>query len=242
MAQPAPVPDVFCDEYGYFRSPEAAAAYAMCASGGQGFTTPAIEARRMLTSTDARWQSIGRNWLAANGLPEAGDAEPPDWQNWFSTWIKQNPGPETAMQLARAFPEAPVQTDQNTWGRSPGLSAVPDLPPAPPKKVVVQVQQGSRLESLLSQREEAKAALDEWTKRMATIKDGITAELTEQHPGTGAFDIPAGPGRPAMTLRYTAPNMFDTKRFKTERPDLYPQFLKPSPRWTLGVPQQKNSQ
>lgn len=81
--------------------------------------------------------------------------------------------------------------------------------------------------------------LDEWAKRAASIKAGITMELTEQNPGTGAFDIPGAPGRPALTLRYTAPNMFDTKRFKEERPDLYPQFLKPSPRWTLGTPQKK---
>lgn len=233
MAQPVPTPALFYDADGYFSSPEAAAAYALAASGGQGFTTPAREARRMLAGNHPRYTALARAWLAERGLPELGDAEPPGWQNWFSTWIAQNPGPEAAMEVAGAFPEQP------DWQQPRQLRAVADLPPAPPKKVTVQVVPGSRLESLLAQREEAKVALDEATRRMATVKDGITAELTEQHPGTGAFDIPGGPGRQPLSLRYSAPNMFDTKRFKAERPDLYPQFLKPSPRWTLGVPQQK---
>lgn len=234
MAQPAPAPDPFRDEAGYFRSPEDAAAYAIVASGGQGFTTPAREARRMLRDGHPYYVSLGQTWLAARGLPEAGDLEPADWQTWYSGWIAQHPDP---IAVVSALPDAPAGDSQPAWGPSPGLRALPDLPPAPPAKVTVQVQEGSRLESLLSQREETKAFLDEYTKRMATIKDGITAELTEQNPGVGAFDIPAGPGRPPLILRHSAPNMFDTKRFKSERPDLYPQFLRPSPRWTLGVPQ-----
>lgn len=243
MAQPLPASTLFYDEYGYFRSPVDAAAYAILASGGQGFTTPAREARRMLASPDPRYKAIARDWLAANGLPEAGDAEPPDWQNWMTAWVKQHPGPEAAMEMARAFPDEPAQDNPHAWGPPPGLHVVPaELPPAPPKKVVVQVVSGSRLESLLGQRDDAANALKAAEKHLATIKDGITAELTAEHPGVGAFDIPAAPGREPLTLRYTAPNYFDTKRFRAERPDLYPQFLKPSPRWTLGVPQKKNNQ
>lgn len=135
---------LFHDETGYFRSPEAAAAYALAASGGQGFTTPGREARRMLASNHPHYVAMARTWLAERGLPEVGDAEPPDWQNWFSAWLAQNPGPEAAMEIARALPEAPVQAGQRT---EPGdllgrLHAVPDLPPAPPKKVVVQVAPG----------------------------------------------------------------------------------------------------
>lgn len=224
MAQPAPPPDPFRDEYGYFRSPEDAAAYAIIASGGQGFTTPAREARRMIAGGDARYHVIGWTWLQQHNLPEAGDTEPPGWQNWYGEWLTQHP-------QAVAGPPQPAQ-----------LHAVPDLPPEPPKKVTVEVVPGSRLESLLSQRDEAKAQQDAADERMTMIKDGITAELTSQYPGTGAFDIPAGPGREPLILRHTAPRYFDSKWFKTDRPDLYEKYRRPSPRWTLGVPQKRGSQ
>jgi hypothetical protein len=227
MTQPAPQPDPFRDEHGYFRSPEDAAAYAIIASGGQGYTTPAREARRMLAGGHPAYVTLARCWLQQRGLPETGESEPPGWQDWYGEWIRQHPGPVTLPQEA-----------QPTWP-GPELHAVPDLPPPPPKKVTIQVEQGSRLESLLAHQSQWKATKDEAEKQLAAIKSGITTELTEQYPGTGAFDIPGAPGREPLTLRHTAPNMFDTKRFKDERPDLYPQYLKPSPRWTLGVPQKK---
>jgi hypothetical protein len=225
MAQPLPAPTLFYDEHGYFRSPEAAAAYGFIGSSGQSFTTPAREARRMLTSPDPRYVGMAQMWLMQHSLPEMGDAEPPDWQNWFSAWITQHP--EAA--ILSAVPAT----------ASPQLHLVP---PAPPVKVVVQVEPGSRLEALLAQQVDAKAAADEAENRMASIKAGIAAELTEQHPGTGAFDIPGGPGRPALTLRYTAPRMFSQKEFKADQPALYEQYRRPSPRWTLAEPQKKNNQ
>lgn len=234
MAQPLPAPTLFYDEYGYFRSPEAAAAYGIIGSNGQSFTTPAREARRMLTSPDPRYVDMAQMWLMQHNLPEMGDSEPPDWQNWMTAWIKQHPGPEAAMEIARAFPEAP------DW-QQPPRADLHLVPPAPPKKVVVQVEPGSRLEALLAQQVEAKAAADETEKRMASIKAGIAAELTERHPGTGAFDIPGGPGRPALTLRYTAPRMFSAKEFKADQPALYEQYRRPSPRWTLAEPQKKGA-
>jgi hypothetical protein len=232
MAQSVLAASPFYDANGFFLDPEAAAAYAIVASGGQSFTTPAREARRMLAGGHPHYVPVARNWLAARGLPELGDSEPPDWQNWMTNWIKDHPGPEAAMAIARALPpEQPAAAQP-----PPQLHLVP---PAPPKKVVVHVEPGSRLESLLALRDAAKAAVDAAEAQMRTVKDGITAELTAMHPGTGAFDIPAAPGRSALTLRYSAPNMFDAKRFKEERPDLYPNYLKPSPRWTLGAPPKK---
>jgi hypothetical protein len=225
MAQPAqPAPTLFYDEYGYFRSPEAAAAYGVIGSSGQSFTTPAREARRMLTSPDPRYVDMAQMWLMQHNLPEMGDAEPPDWQNWFSAWITQHPEAAILSAVPAAAP--------------PQLHLVP---PAPPVKVVVEVVPGSRLEALLAQQVEAKAAADETEKRMASIKAGIAAELTERHPGTGAFDIPGGPGRPALTLRYTAPRMFSAKEFKADQPALYEQYRRPSPRWTLAEPQKKGA-
>ena len=227
MAQPVPVQDPFRDQDGYFRSPEDAAACAIIASGGQGWTTPAREARRMLTSPDPRYQAIARNWLTANGLPEAGDSEPPGWQNWYQDWLNRHPEAISG----------PPGTDQG-----PPLHAVPDLPPPPPAKITVEVEPGSRLEDLLGQRTAAKANLDAAEQHMRTIKDGITAELTSRHPGVGAFDIPAAPGRPLLILRHSAPRYFDAKWFKRDRPDLYETYRRPSPRWTLGVPQNKGDQ
>lgn len=237
MAQPAPAPDPFNDQDGFFRSPVEAAAYAIVMSGGQGFTTPAREARRMLASGHPRYIEIARAWLAQQGLPEAGDSEPDGWQNWFSVWMSQHPE-----AIAVMYPEQPVETGQRTMPPPGGLHAVPDLPPPPPRKVTVQVTPGSRLEGLLGMRPDAKAKLDAAQQEMNTIKDAITAELTSMYPGTGAFDIPGAPGREPLTLRHTAPNMFDARRFKSERPDLYPQYLKPSPRWTLGTPQKRDNQ
>jgi hypothetical protein len=233
MAQPAPVSGLFRDQDGFLHSPEDAAAYTIIASGGQGFTTPAREARRMLASGHPRYVDTARTWLIQHNLPEAGESEPPDWQNWFSTWMSQHPE-----AMAMMYPAQPPEQEQP----AASLHAVPDLPPQPPKKVTVEVVPGSRLESLLAQRETAKAALDAAEEQMRAIKDGVTAELTARYPGTGAFDIPAAPGREPLILRHSAPNRFDTRRFKYEHPDVYSNYLTPSPRWTLGVPQKRGDQ
>jgi len=227
MAQPAqPAPSLFYDERGYFRSPEDAAAYAIITSSGQEFTTPAREARRMLAPEgDAWYHAMGWTWLQQHNLPELGDTEPEGWQNWFSGWVEQHP--------EAAILSAPPGT------APPQLHLVP---PAPPRKVVVQVEPGSRLEALLAQADAAQDEVAAAQERANTAKAGVTTELTEKYPGTGAFDIPGAPGRRPRSLRYTAPNMLDNKRLKEERPDVYANYLVPRPRWTFSVPRNQGGQ
>lgn len=67
---------LFMDESGRFHSPETAALHAQIVQGG--FSTPEIEARRMLEDArrtgDAGYAAMARGWLEANGLPVAADA------------------------------------------------------------------------------------------------------------------------------------------------------------------------
>lgn len=67
---------LFMDESGRFHSPETAALHAQIVQGG--FSTPEIEARRMLEDArrtgDAGYAAMARGWLEANGHPVAADA------------------------------------------------------------------------------------------------------------------------------------------------------------------------
>jgi hypothetical protein len=74
----------------------------------------------------------------------------------------------------------------------------------PPGTVIPQVTPvpGSRLEQLLDMRESAQAALAEAKQRLDAIDAGIKAETARAAPGQAVIDIPGGPRRGPLRMRY----------------------------------------
>jgi hypothetical protein len=72
MTEDVPFAPPFCDEFG-FLSPEMAAAHAIAVQGG--YSTPPIEAYRMLRSPDVIEQQRAQAWMVKHGLDPADPRE-----------------------------------------------------------------------------------------------------------------------------------------------------------------------
>lgn len=116
----------------------------------------------------------------------------------------------------------------------------PQPPPAPPR-IAVAPAPGSRLESLLLQRDAALAAVEEAKARAEAIVDGIKNEvsaLLPRNPETGqitakAADIAAGPWGPALTMTWKPWWHFDVPAFKKANPRLYASYADLRGHWEL---------
>lgn len=101
------------------------------------------------------------------------------------------------------------------------------------KPVLVQPDQGTRLEQLHAAYADAKAAADDTAARLKAIVDAIKVELTNAAPeGTPAVEL-RGTGGPALRVTWTTSWRFDSKRLKADNPELYVRYAKQSGTWVL---------
>jgi hypothetical protein len=95
----------------------------------------------------------------------------------------------------------------------PGTAPQPDAPP--PWRIVA--PQGSRLEQLLDQLEDARARVDEAEAFAKSVSDSIKAEVVPQAPpGTTAIVCAGTAYRPEWVIRWTESWRLDSKRLKAE--------------------------
>jgi hypothetical protein len=232
MTSPAPLPSLFLDADGYLRSPEDAAMYALTQGNGQGYTTPAREARRMLASSNPRYKAMAQAWLAERNLARDGEEEPPGWQNWHRDWLREHPGEPALTAIAQMFP-----------GNQPaGRNQAADEVIAPPA-VLVKVPPGSRLESLLAQQATIKARVEEAKAQLKSITTAAAQEIVGDNPQkTRKFIIPASEDGlwPEQRLYWAAPVRCDTKALKAALPDVYKRFLaRIGGSWVLAIVKDK---
>lgn len=105
-------------------------------------------------------------------------------------------------------------------------------PPEPPPTVVT-APAGSRLEQLQALYPALKAAADEAIAQLKAVTDGIKLELTALDANERRFTLAAADDRPALRLTWSVTQRLDSKRLRTEQPDLYAAYVKPSGSWTL---------
>lgn len=114
---------------------------------------------------------------------------------------------------------------------------IPDqrqAPPAPPVPVtVIQAEKDSRLEQLLAQYDDAKAAEKDARDRFKTIADGIKAELYRLTEGNEKVDVHSNYLNQPLALRAQYQTRLDTDKLKTVHPDLCQQFSKQTAFWKL---------
>lgn len=117
----------------------------------------------------------------------------------------------------------------------PTLADVLDAATKPdaPRGVVIKPEQGSRLEQLSAEYDNAKAALDTATKALKTITDGIKLELATLAPGERAVDLSSE--HLARPLRLSAVESWrvDAKKLKAEAPETYVRYAVQSTAWVL---------
>lgn len=93
----------------------------------------------------------------------------------------------------------------------------------------------SRLAQLHAQYADAKAAADAASERLKAITDGIKAELSTAAPeGSERIDLRGSFG-PALRLAYSERVTFDSRKLKTDNPELYVRYAKFGGAWSLRV-------
>jgi hypothetical protein len=103
--------------------------------------------------------------------------------------------------------------------------------PIPPVRVTV--EQGSRLDELLSAYADVKPRADEAVERLKAVTDAIKAELGAAAPGAPQVDV-SHPALPqTLRLSYAERWDLDTKRLKAEQPALYVEYARQGGRWEL---------
>ncbi|HSV38713.1 MAG TPA: hypothetical protein VLI04_08135 [Nocardioidaceae bacterium] len=115
------------------------------------------------------------------------------------------------------------------------LTPVPDgLPPVAPTNLphIVVASTGTRLEQLHASYADLKAQADEAAKRLKAVTDGIKAELAAAEPGQERVEL-RSPVGPPLRMSYVESWRFDSKRLKTERPDLYVVYAVKGGSWQL---------
>lgn len=91
----------------------------------------------------------------------------------------------------------------------------------------------SRLAQLHAQYADAKATADAASERLKQITDGIKAELAALAPeGSTRVDL-AGTHGPALRLAYAERVTFDSRKLKTDNPELYVRYAKFGGAWSL---------
>lgn len=107
-------------------------------------------------------------------------------------------------------------------------------PPAvPPPPSVIRPDKDSRLEQLCAQYDDAKIKAEESKERLEAIKNEIKSELALRAPGQHKIDLECQYLRKPLRMVATFVNRFDSKQFKTDHPEMYPQYVKQSAHWRL---------
>ena len=116
---------------------------------------------------------------------------------------------------------------------------VPDLTASglqlsvPPSAPVVRPEPDTRLDQLAAEYAALKPLADEYAARLKTITDGIKSELAQLHPGeTEILLVGSTTPTPLRMLAVTQWRL-DTKRLKSEQPNIYVRFAKQSTSWQL---------
>jgi hypothetical protein len=108
-----------------------------------------------------------------------------------------------------------------------------DGPTIEPKPAQVTPQAGTRLEQLHALYEEAKARKDEAEKALKAITDGIKSEVFSQLPEGATAATIAGQAGPPLAMTYVESWRLDSKRMKSEDPELYVRYAVKSGTWKL---------
>lgn len=98
--------------------------------------------------------------------------------------------------------------------------------------VEVVAESTDRLAQLHALYAQAKADADEAATKLKAITDGIKLELTQQNPEATGFFL-RGESGPPLNLTYSERWRLDSKRLKSENPELYVQYAVKGGAWTL---------
>ena len=105
-------------------------------------------------------------------------------------------------------------------------------PPAPPTPQITPVA-GSRLEQLLAQHDEARAAAKAAEERLKAITDGIKAELVAAAPNHARIVATSQYLAKPLVLRAEFQNRLDTTKLKADYPELAANYTKQVSFWKL---------
>lgn len=101
------------------------------------------------------------------------------------------------------------------------------------QRVTIRPVPNSRLEQLLAQYEQAKAAADEAGKTLKAITDGIKLELTNAAPGATSIDVTGELLTRPLRLHAKESWRVDAKKLKAEDPATYVRYATKSVVWEL---------
>jgi hypothetical protein len=115
-------------------------------------------------------------------------------------------------------------------------------PDASALEATVAAGRGSRLEQLAEAYALAKPAADAAKEHLDAITDAIKLELTMAAPGAHRVDFTAAALVAPLRLASKTSWRLDSKRLKTEAPELYVRYAKQSTYWELrAVTERGNS-
>lgn len=99
-------------------------------------------------------------------------------------------------------------------------------------QAVVTPEPDTRLAQLHALYAEAKVDFEAAKAALELVKDGIKYELNQATPNAKRVTL-SGQTGPMLSLVYSEPWQFDTKKFKADDPLTYVRYAKRVPRWTL---------
>lgn len=99
--------------------------------------------------------------------------------------------------------------------------------------LIVQPEQGTRLEQLHAAYADAKARADDAAAALKAITDGLKVELTNAAPeGTPVVEL-RGTDGPSLRVTWTTSWRLDSKRLKADDPETWVRYAKQSGTWVL---------
>ena len=103
------------------------------------------------------------------------------------------------------------------------MTGIPSVAPEP----------GSRLEELLAAYAELKPRVDELTGRLKSVTEAIKAELTTARPGAQYIGVDHPALAQPLRLTYVETWTLDSKRLKSDNPELYVAYARKGGSWQL---------
>jgi predicted phage-related endonuclease len=98
---------------------------------------------------------------------------------------------------------------------------------------VVRADPDTRLDQLLAEYATVKPIADEYAAKIKGITDGIKAELVTLHPDQREITVVGSVLADPLRLEAVQKWGLDTKRLKTEKPDIYVRYAKQRTEWRL---------
>jgi hypothetical protein len=98
---------------------------------------------------------------------------------------------------------------------------------------VVRPDSDTRLDQLVAEYELTKPLADEYTAKLKGIVDGIKAELVERHPEQREIVLVGTTATNPLRLEAVQRWQLDTKKLKSERPELYVSYAYQATSWRL---------